>query len=277
MSEKPTAEQLQASYEAPFTPQPLTAYLLLDSLPQTGTITDLLESTHITEELGIETTGSVEDQLILSFATFGTRVVVDFDEAQFPELEKTLVSDFVLHNELAEMKTHRYVATVTATPGPLADDDDPREAAKQLELIEAFALQILAEVPQVIGLHYVPAQATFGRNFIQNFVLGSNNPDDQWYPVEHQVTVRTTEPTALGTRSAYTVGLAATGHPELQVENSALSHDELFTVLMNAAGYALTQGSFTPGQEIAKGAATSQIQLVSWIPDPQQPALLFQF
>ena len=128
----------------------------------------------------------------------------------------------------------------TGEPAEKIADLSARQTQLTVARVHGMLTVALCRLPGLAGYYSGTAASTFGLPFLQQVATGQFGSTP--WPLWVSAWLR---PGPEGT-SAYTYGLWPMGHPELQVENTSMSPEDLFMYLMDTVAYlVLDEGTFT--------------------------------
>lgn len=174
----------------------------------------------------------------------------------------------VLTGDSAVLERVRSQLIVTLLPqNTLAEETKQFRDARFSHVVHhAQVTAVLAQLPGTVAVHNTMGQVTFSQKI---FIEGVK---ETFLPM-CAISVWLTQGT--GGISGYTVGMAAAGHPELQVMDSSADPTELYYQLGDLAHYALAKQPLKDGDTMAFAADAPPISIAdaNWIVDPKVPAL----
>lgn len=261
---------------ATFEPHLVLGDLLFDALPTQedviATVTDVPGELDITAAPADGQDGVVEVRIGKS----GSTVFLTLIDAPVPghEAESNAHQLYCQGEELERISTHR--AQILVAVRPEFTGDAAAQVAdlthRQLQLVTArihgMVTMALSRLPGLAGYYSGSAAATYGLTFVQQVMTGQfgSTPWPLW------VSARLMRgPEGF---SAHTHGLWSMGHPELQVENTAMAPADLFMYLMDTSAYLILEGEeFSDGQSTGRSAEELfTLHAEPWIVDPAVPA-----
>lgn len=173
-------------------------------------------------------------------------------------------------DEIAAHRTHLLLAAAVVDGDGLPDDDRNARLAVQGGL--GYAAASLLGLPGAVG--YYTGGTTFHAGLYRESVLESLNGDEPPSAVLAPVWVR---PEADGRYVAYTYGLAALGHPELQTPPLDADPNDLFWTLSMFADYVASGATLHAGQTIGRDENEKwAITAAPWVVDATVPAVTIE-
>lgn len=142
--------------------------------------------------------------------------------------------------------------------------DDDRASRRRLHQLHARGLRALADDERVVG--YAIEGTTVGPAALRAELADSSHPPlHLWAPAwvwlgEQRVT-------------AYTFGLAAFGHPEIQIVDADIDVAEAYVLLNDVAGYVISGVDLEPGATVGFGnVGEVGVDKRPWLVDTSRPA-----
>lgn len=271
------SDENPATPSATFTPQMMLGDLLFDELPSLEAV--VTKATDFPGDLGVtaEPVAGQEGVIEVHIAQFGASAVLTLIDAPVPggEAEANAHQLYCQGQERENIAAHRAQILVAVRPeftgGTAAQAGDL--PARQVQLATARVLGMvtmaLSRLPGLVGYYSGTAAATYGLTFVQQVMTGQFGSTP--WPLWISAWLR---PGPDGF-SAHTYGLWTMGHPELQVENTSTTPENLFMFLMDTAAYVILEG-----EELADGQTTGRsaeelftLHAEPWVVDPESPAL----
>lgn len=260
----------------PFTPHPVLGVLLFDALP---TLSDVIAKvTDVPGEVGVTAAPAVDRDGVIEvrIAKFGATAVLTLIGAPVPDDEAVANAHQLYCQGEERDRVAAHTAQILIAVRPEFDGDAVEQgsdlSARQRQLatarIHGMLTMALSRLPGLVGYYSASAAATFGMTFVQQVMTGQFGSIP--WPLWVSAWMR---PGGEGF-SAYTYGLWAMGHPELQVENTTMAPEDLFMYLMDTSAYlVLDEGTFEDGQSTGRGAdELFTLHAEPWVVDPAVPA-----
>lgn len=266
------------SAEDPFTPRPVLGVLLYDEPPTVESVIESVTSIPGADDLGITATPAEgKDGVVdVHIGQFGINPVLTVIDEPIPGTEVTDNAHqlYCQGEERDRVDAHRGQVLVAVRPeieertADQVRDLTGRQQQLVFNRVHGLMVVALTRMPGVAGYYSQAAAATFGTTFLHQVGAGEfgATPWPLWISAWLQP-----GPTGV---AAYTYGLWALGHPELQVKNSTMPPEDLFLYLMDVAAYlVLDGGSFADGQTTGRNERERfSIHADTWVVDGTVPA-----
>jgi hypothetical protein len=266
------------SAEDPFTPRLVLGVLLYDEPPTVEAVTEAVTTIPGADDLGI-TASPVEGQegvIEVRIEQFGIASYLTVVDAPVPgtEVVDNAHQLYCQGEERDRVGAHRGQVLVAVRPEIEERTADQvrgltgRQQQLVFNRVHGLMVVALTRMRGVAGYYSGAAAATYGSTFLHQVAAG-NFGSTPW-PLWVSAWLR---PGPSGV-SAYTYGLWSMGHPELQVENSTMSPEDLFLYVMDVAAYLILDGgSFADGETTGRSERERfTIHSDAWVVDQTVPA-----
>ncbi|WP_041631384.1 DUF4261 domain-containing protein [Corynebacterium terpenotabidum] len=260
-----------------FAPQLVLGVMLFDEPPTVDAVIDTVTS--VPGDLGI-TAGEVAGRDGIVEVTVGKTGVTAFlsviDEPVPGGEAVGNAHQLYCQGEEKDRVAAHQAQLLIAVPAEFTEDASAQISglsAREIQLvanrIHGILTMAMTRLPGVAGYYSGAAAATYGPTFLAQVAEGhfGSTPWPLW------VSARL-HPGEQGF-SAYTTGLWALGHPELQVDNAPMPPEDLFLYLMDTSAHlVLDGGTFADGQTTGRYEGERfTLGAEPWIVDPNVPAL----
>lgn len=189
-------------------------------------------------------------------------------EGQHENPEEAYSIHPVLTGDPSVLDTVRSQLIVTLLPQNKLQEESKQFRTERYSHIihHAQVTAVLSQLPGTVAVHNTMGRVTFSQKI---FIDGVK---ESFLPMCAISVWLTQGPSGI---NAYTVGMAAGGHPELQVLGSSDDPTELYYKLGDLAHYALAKKPLKDGDTMAFSADAPPITIsdATWTVDPNVPAL----
>lgn len=261
---------------ADFTPHLMLGDLLFTGVPTVEEV--IAKVTDVPEEIGLtaEAVDGKDGVVEVRIKKFGATAFLTVIDAPVPnqEAEQNAHQLYCQGDDRERVSTHTAQVLIavppefTGEPAEKIADLSARQTQLTVARVHGMLTVALCRLPGLAGYYSGTAASTFGLPFLQQVATGQFGSTP--WPLWVSAWLR---PGPEGT-SAYTYGLWPMGHPELQVENTSMSPEDLFMYLMDTVAYlVLDEGTFADGQKTGRTAEeVFTLHAEPWVVDQDVPA-----